>query len=182
MEKKQKEMEETMETVEGEVGDEEEIVEEPNVEEESQVNSLQEMEKETERWKDRCARLQADFTNYKRRAEKEKTEYISLGIKKLAMDVLPVIDNLERAVEAGDEENPYLTGVILIEKQVKELLEKYNIVVMDALEKPFDPNIHHAVFVEKVDGVEPGQITEVLQKGYMMGEEVLRPAMVKVSE
>ncbi|MDO5713581.1 MAG: nucleotide exchange factor GrpE [Tissierellia bacterium] len=146
------------------------------------VEEVSEENEEVERWKDRCARLQADFTNYKRRAEREKKEYIGLGIKKLAMDFLPAIDNLERAIEAGDDENPYLAGVILIEKQLKEILDKHNIKAMDAFEKPFDPNFHHAVFVEEVEGVEPGIVTEVLQKGYMMGDEVIRPAMVKVSQ
>lgn len=137
---------------------------------------------EAQRWMDRAARLQADFTNYKRRAENEKKEYIDLGVKKLAMDFLAAVDNLERAVDACEDDNPYLAGFQMIEKQIMEILEKHGIVPMDPLDKAFDPNFHHAVLVEEKEGVEGGIVIEVLQKGYMIKDGVLRPAMVKVSQ
>lgn len=178
MEKKREDIpEEEVEQKDPEVS-EEGVEEEKPEEAEPKVD----FEAEAERWKDRCARLQADFTNYKRRSENEKKEYIGLGVKKLAGDLLPVVDNLERAVEAGDEDNPYLAGVKLIEKQIKEILEKHDIKPMEAMDQPFDPNFHHAVMVEEAEGKESGVVIDVMQKGYIIGDTVLRPAMVKVSQ
>ncbi len=131
---------------------------------------------------DKFMRLQADFVNFKRRAEKEKTQYVDLGVSKLANSLLPVIDNFERSMDAETEHDGFYEGVVLIKDQLLSVLKANNVVEMEALGKKFDPNFHHAVMTEKSEKYEEGIVTEVLQKGYLINDKVLRPAMVKVSE
>lgn len=149
----------------------EEIIEE-NLEEETDENDL---------LKESFARLQADFVNYKRRTEQEKSDYLDLGVSKVIIDILPIVDNFERALEVK-EDSKFYEGVEMIYTQIKGLLDKNGVEEIESLNEKFDPNIHHAVFVEEVDGLDSDIVTEVLQKGYRLGEKVLRPAMVKVSQ
>ncbi len=163
----------------------EEVIEE-NFEEEQEVlkeptEAEEPKEDEALRWKEQAARLQADFTNYRRRVEEEKKTFVSLGVKKIALDILGVMDNLERAVDASGDAS-LDEGVGLIAKQMKDVLARHEIVEMEAEGMAFDPMKHHAVLVESVEGKDPDQVIDVLQKGYMIGDEVLRPAMVKVSQ
>lgn len=132
--------------------------------------------------KDQFMRLQADFANFKRRSAAEKTEYIELGVKKIAMDVLPVLDNFERALESATEKNAFYDGIEMIMAQLKEALKKEGITEMEALGQPFDPNLHHAVLTAPSQEYAADYVIEVLQKGYLMNEKPLRPAMVKVSQ
>lgn len=145
------------------------------------TEALESKEDEAAQWKEQAARLQADFTNYRRRIENEKKTFVSLGVKKIALDILEVMDNLERAVDASGDAS-LNEGVGLIAKQLRDILARHEIVEMEAEEAPFDPMKHHAVLVESVEGKDPDQVIDVLQKGYMIGDEVLRPAMVKVSQ
>lgn len=149
----------------------EEIIEE-NLKEETDENDL---------LKESFARLQADFVNYKRRTEQEKSDYLDLGVSKVIIDILPIVDNFERALEVK-EDSKFYEGVEMIYTQIKGLLDKNGVEEIESLNEKFDPNIHHAVFVEEVDGLDSDIVTEVLQKGYRLGEKVLRPAMVKVSQ
>lgn len=145
----------------------------------------QDSDKENEKYaalEDNFVRLQADFVNYKRRTEQERKDYIELGSKKVLNELLTVIDNFERAIEAHTNEESFKEGVELIYKQLLELLNKNNVTEMKCLNEKFDPEFHHAVLVEEKQGVEEGIIIDVLQKGYLIGEKVLRPAMVKVSQ
>lgn len=151
--------------------DSEEIIEE-NLKEETDENDL---------LKESFARLQADFVNYKRRTEQEKSDYLDLGVSKVIIDILPIVDNFERALEVK-EDSKFYEGVEMIYTQIKGLLDKNGVEEIESLNEKFDPNIHHAVFVEEVDGLDSDIVTEVLQKGYRLGEKVLRPAMVKVSQ
>lgn len=141
-----------------------------------------EQDSKYEELEDKFIRLQADFSNFKRRTSNEKTEYIELGVKKLGMDLLAVMDNFERALENAKEEDPFYQGIEMIMNQFLEVLKKNNIVPMDALGKKFNPNYHHAVLVEPSEEYESDHVIEVLQKGYLINEKTLRPAMVKVSE
>ena len=154
--------------------------EEVEIEEDNQ-NSDEENEKYAA-LEDNFVRLQADFVNYKRRTEQERKDYIELGSKKVLNELLTVIDNFERAIEAHTNEESFKEGVELIYKQLLELLNKNNVTEMKCLNEKFDPEFHHAVLVEEKQGVEEGIIIDVLQKGYLIGEKVLRPAMVKVSQ
>ena len=160
-----------------EVEDNEENV---NIEDEVAEETF-ETDEESEQIKDSFIRLQADFANYKRRTEEEKKDYLNLGVTKVINDVLPIVDNFERALEVK-EDTKFYEGVEMIYTQIKGLLDKNGVEEIEALNAKFDPNFHHAVFAEEVKGVEPDTVTEVLQKGYKIGEKVLRPAMVKVSQ
>ncbi|NLY08636.1 MAG: nucleotide exchange factor GrpE [Tissierellia bacterium] len=126
-------------------------------------------------------RLQADFKNYKMRSEKERGELVSFGIKRLSNELLPVIDNFERALkEDVGKEDAFYQGISLIYDQLMTVLADNKIKPMDSLGEPFDPEKHHAVFLEEVEGIELDCVSEVLQKGYLFEDQVLRPAMVKV--
>ncbi|MDO5037058.1 MAG: nucleotide exchange factor GrpE [Tissierellia bacterium] len=164
----------------------EEEVQETASQEDQEAGSLGQEEpedKELEKVKDQFLRLQADYSNYKRRTENERQEYYKLGVEKLALGLLEVLDNFDRALETGeDKEDAFYEGMSLISKQLYGILEKNNIVEIEAINQDFDPNHHHAVLVEEVEGVEEGKVVEVLQKGYLYGDKVIRPAMVKVSQ
>ncbi|WP_243136921.1 nucleotide exchange factor GrpE [Alkaliphilus serpentinus] len=145
---------------------------------------LVEKEDEAKDCLNRLTRLQADFINYKKRVEKEKSEIYQYANEKLAEDLLSIIDNLERAVTAASEEdksNKLFQGIQLVMKQLTDTLGRHGIEEIDALNKPFDMNLHHAVVQEEADA-EADIVTEVFQKGYKINNKVLRPAMVKVAK
>ena len=130
-------------------------------------------------------RLQADFTNYKKRVEKEKSEIFLYASEKLACELLESIDNLERAVEQKQEstDNDVLRkGIELVLRKMKETFTRHNIKEIDAMGKPFDSNLHHAVMQEEESDVEANMVIAVLQKGYTINGKVIRPSMVKVSK
>lgn len=142
----------------------------------------EDQDEELEKMKDQFIRLQADFQNYKRRAEKDRINYMNMGLEKLALELLPVIDNFERAIDSAENHDPFYDGIVLIERSLVEALNKFEIKEIDCLNKPFDPNFEHAVLLSEEEGVESGLVTEVLQKGYTIDGKVLRPAVVKVSK
>ena len=162
----------------------EEILQDPK-EEEVILNfksKIKEKEQELEDLQTKLTRLQADFQNYKRRTENDKALSINYGIESIAIDILPVLDNFQRALSTSeDKEDLFYTGISMIEKQFIEALAKNNIVEIEALGKEFDPNFHHAVSTLESEE-ESGIIIEVLQKGYSIKEKVIRPAMVIVSQ
>lgn len=131
---------------------------------------------------DKFMRLQADFANYKRRTEAQKTEYVELGVKKIVNDLLPVLDNFERALDSIGEKDSTYDGILMIKNQLTDVLKKEGIVEMKALGEEFDPTYHHAVLTEDSDEYDSGYVIEVLQKGYLINDKTLRPAMVKVSQ
>lgn len=127
-------------------------------------------------------RVQADFDNYRRRNQGVRAEAFDDGARAFATTLLPVLDNLERAIAAAQESaDPSLkAGVELVYRQLNEAFEKRGITVIDRLGERFDPNLENAVMQGSADEGEPGAVCEVLQKGYRMGSAVLRHAMVKV--
>ncbi|OLN30484.1 nucleotide exchange factor GrpE [Desulfosporosinus metallidurans] len=133
---------------------------------------------------DHLLRLQAEFDNYRKRTLKEKTEIIKYASERLVGELLPVLDNFERAASAA-QINPDFTsfsqGVEMILRQLQTALSKEGLKAMDAVGQPFDPNLHDAVL--RVDSEEHPEntVVEELQKGYFLKEKVLRPSMVKVS-
>ena len=126
-------------------------------------------------------RLMADFQNYKRRTEKEKSDIYAFANEKIVSELLNVIDNFERALDAGNEGDSFVEGMNLIFKQLQGVLEKAGVVEIEALGREFDPNFHHAVMTEDSEEYESGKITAVLQKGYLLNNKVMRPSMVKVA-
>lgn len=150
--------------------------------EKSLQDLLKEKELESQDYQNRLQRLQADFINYKKRVEKEKSEIYQYGTEKIALDLLTIIDGLERALSTEDEnrKDGFYEGIQLILKQFIDTLDKHGIKEIEALNKPFDLNLHHAVMKEETD-VESNIVIEVFQKGYTIHNKVLRPTMVKVS-
>ena len=126
-------------------------------------------------------RLMADFQNYKRRTEKEKNDIYAFANEKIVSELLNVIDNFERALDAGDSGDSFVEGMNLIFKQLQGVLEKAGVVEIEALGRDFDPNFHHAVLTEDSAEYESGKVTGVLQKGYLLNNKVIRPSMVKVA-
>ena len=131
---------------------------------------------------DRILRLQADFENFRRRTAKEKEELAAVITQNLLTDLLPLLDNFERAmaVEQSDGE-AFQKGVEMIFTQLREVMEKHGLEHIEAEGKPFDPNVHQAVMRVENPDVEDGTITQVLQKGYQAKGRVIRPAMVQVA-
>lgn len=135
------------------------------------------------------ARRQADFENYRKRIERERGEAHSRVVADVARKLLPVVDNLARALEAektvesseSREFRHFLHGVQLISKQLNDVLESLGIQPIASVGERFDPHIHEAVVTEPSDKYEPDTVTEELARGYRIGDRLLRPAMVKVS-
>ncbi len=125
-------------------------------------------------------RMLAEYANYKRRTEQEKESIGQFSKSEVLRELLPSLDNLERAVDAPDGPE-YKKGVDMTILQLKGLLEKLGLSEIEAKGQAFDPEIHHAVMREDADGVEADTVTEVFQKGYKVGDRVIRPAMVKVA-
>ena len=125
-------------------------------------------------------RMLAEYANYKRRTEQEKEALGQFTTAQVLQKMLPVLDNLERAAAAPEGEG-YKAGVEMVLRGLLQTVEQLGVQEIAADGQPFDPQLHNAVAREDADGVEPDTVTLVLQKGYKMGERVLRPAMVKVA-
>ena len=146
------------------------------------VDSESEIEKKKfEEVNNKLMRLQADFLNYKSRTEKEKVKYYNDAIKDLVCEMLPILDNFERALENLDSDKNLSQGVEMILNQFKNLLNKYGVEEIDSLGKKFDPNLHHGVSTEESEEEEE-TVIEVFQKGYKLKDKIIRPSMVKISK
>lgn len=135
---------------------------------------------------DKLLREKAEQINYRRRKDEEVTRMLKYANEDLVMEMLPIIDNFESAIKMDDqnledEVSKFLQGFKMIYCNLVSILEKFDAKPIDGNNKPFDPAYHQAVMTEKSD-MEPGMIIEVLRKGYILKDKVLRPAMVKVSE
>jgi len=143
-----------------------------------------ELERLLEEQQQRVLRAQADFDNFRKRTIKEKEELGQYASMKLVGQLLPVVDNFERAIgaskESGDFES-FSKGVDMIFRQLSQLLEQEGLQTMDTVGQPFNPEFHQAVMTVESDEYEEGTVVEELQKGYVLKDRVLRPAMVKVS-
>jgi len=140
---------------------------------------------ERDQFRDRLLRTQAEFDNYRKRVERERLETIERAAESVLRDVLPVVDDLERALDAepGNEAAAsYRRGVELIHRQLTELLTRRGVRPIETVGKDFDPHLHQAVSSEPVPGAREGEIVQELRRGYMLGERLLRPAMVKVAQ
>ena len=162
-----------------------ESAEEQQSEDSKEESNSEEKSKEEESFETKYLRMAADFQNFKRRTEEEKTRIYTNANEKFAVDLLEVLDNFERAIEQ-DKKNEanaqFLKGMEMILKQLKDVLNKNNIEEIEALGTEFDPNFHHAVAMESSDKYDKGCVTEVMQKGYKINDRVIRPSMVKVAE
>ncbi len=136
--------------------------------------------------KDASLRAQADAQNVKRRAEQDVEKARKFALEQFSKELLPVMDNLERALEAApaNEElvRPIAEGVELTLKSFADAMKKFKIEVVDPLGEPFDPQFHQAMSMVENPEVEPNTVTLVMQKGYILNDRLLRPAMVMVSK
>lgn len=132
----------------------------------------------------RFLRVQADFDNFRRRTQKEKEELGQYASMKLIGQLLPVVDNFGRAIDAaksGGEVESFAKGVDMIFRQLEQVLEQEGLKAMDTVGEAFNPDFHQAIMQVESEEHEEGIIVEEIQKGYMLKDKVLRPAMVKVS-
>ena len=129
----------------------------------------------------RYIRLMADFQNYKKRVEKEKKDLYSYANEKLVAEMLPVLDNFERALEQETGGDGFKEGMDMIFKQLGDVLTKAGLAEIAALDEVFDPNVHNAVMTEDSEQYESGKVSGVMQKGYTLNGKVIRPSMVKVA-
>jgi len=151
----------------------------------AQDEALAAKAQEVERLQDRLVRLQAEFENYKKRMVREKAEFLKFAAEGLLLELLPVLDNLERAIASARAETAgreaVVEGIDMIARLFRATLEKAGVKPMDAVGKPFDPSLHQAVAQVESPGEEDNVVVGEIQKGYLLEGRVLRAAMVKVS-
>jgi molecular chaperone GrpE len=127
-------------------------------------------------------RAVAEFQNFKKRLERDReTDQVAMKAD-LITKVLPILDDLERALQSRPPDDSWFNGIELIQRKLQSMLEAEGVRRMEAEGTAFDPNFHEAISQEPVDGAESGQVVAVVQNGYMLGERVIRPAQVKVAE
>ena len=148
---------------------------------------LEEANKKIKELEEEVLKAKADNINYRKRKDEEVSKMLEFANEDIVKDILPSIDNFERAINLDDDNlddelSKFLAGFKMIYCHLVEVLEKYDVKAIDDKGKAFDPKLHQAVLTEKVEGVESGMVVEVMQKGYMLKDKVIRPAMVKVSE
>lgn len=162
------------------------VTDETETTEEDEVTKLkEELEKKDEeiaKLKNAYAMAYADTENTRKRLINDYETKQKYHIQSFAKEVLPVLDNCERALAQATQDEAYRKGVEMIYNQLKACLEKEGVTEIEAVGQPFDGNWHQALMSETKEGVEPGMVTEVLQKGYKLKDRILRAAMVKVSE
>jgi molecular chaperone GrpE len=142
------------------------------------------LRREAQEMRDLAQRKQAEFENYRRRVERERAELSRHAGFDLVREILPVLDNLERAIQASQsspEEN-FRAGVEIIHRQFQEILARLGLSEVESEGKPFDPHVHEAVTRVETDEHPEGVVVEVLQKGYLFGDRLVRPAMVSVAQ
>lgn len=148
---------------------------------EEELKRLQELADEHQA---RTLRVQADYDNFRRRTQKEKEELAQYATAKLVTELLPVLDNFERALatpSAGVDAEAFIKGVNMIFRQLEGVLKNEGLTAMEVVGQPFNPEYHQAIMQVESEEHEEGIVTEEVQKGYLLKDKVLRPAMVKVS-
>ena len=136
---------------------------------------------ENQQLKDRYLRTLADFENFRKRNEREKADFFRHAMGAVLRDILPVLDNFDRALEHAEEGDEFHKGVLLIYKQLFDVLQKHGLKAIEEVGVHFDPNIHEGVIREEDASVPSHTVVAVLQKGYFLHDRLLRPAMVKVA-
>ena len=152
-------------------------------------SELKRVETENGDLKNQLARRQADFENYRKRVDRERNETYNRVVAEIATKLLPVSDNLKRALETeasveaaeSDEFRHCLSGVDLIWKQLNGVLETLGVKPIPAVGEPFDPHVHEAVVTEATDEYEPDTVIQEIVAGYRLGDKLIRPALVKVA-
>jgi molecular chaperone GrpE len=148
------------------------------------TDQVSDLQRERDDYYDRWLRKTAEFENYRKRVDRERREQADQHVVDILLDLLTVVDDFDRAltVEAGEDAAAYRKGVELIHAKLHDLLRKRGVRPIEALGKEFDPNVHQAVLHESSPGHDEGEVIGELRRGYMMGDRLLRPAMVKVAK
>jgi molecular chaperone GrpE len=151
---------------------------------EALVAEIAELRHERDELRDQLLRKAADFDNYRKRVERDRREMVELAAQDLLSELLPVIDDFERALEAdvAPGAESYRDGVELIYKQLQDLLKKRSVTPIEAVGTDFDPHVHQAVVHEDSTTHRDGEVIAELRRGYRLGDRLLRPAMVKVAK
>jgi molecular chaperone GrpE len=154
----------------------------PQQQDEQQPDPLEELRRERDALQDRLLRTAAEFDNYRKRMDRERRDLAEYTAGEVMTELLPIIDNLERALQAAAPDDPLRKGVELIHRQMLDMLRKRGVKPIEALGADFDPNFHQAVIHEASAEHREGEVMEELQRGYVVGDRLLRPAMVKVAK
>lgn len=145
---------------------------------------IQALREERDRCHDRLLRKTAEFDNYRKRTDRERREQADRTVSELLLELVAIIDDFDRALNADvhrDSVEAYRQGVELIHRQILELLKRRKVRPIDAVGADFDPHLHQAVTTETAEGRRDGEVLEELRRGYLIGERLLRPSMVKVA-
>ncbi|MCF7901490.1 nucleotide exchange factor GrpE [Candidatus Woesearchaeota archaeon] len=138
------------------------------------------IKKEYDSIKNSLLRLQAEFDNFRKRTESEKSKFVNLASKEVVKKILPIIDNFELALESHEEKSNFYKGIEMIYSQLKEVIDEEGVEIINSM-GDFNPNIHEAILVEESEKSH-NQVIEILQNGYKLGDYVLRHAKVKITK
>ena len=149
-----------------------------------ETGSAEALQKERDDLYDRLLRKTAEFDNFRKRVERDRKEMIDWAAADVIGDLLSIVDDFDRALEAPApaEAQSFKAGLELIQRQLAELLKKRGVSTVEALGADFDPHMHQAVAYEEVAGAREGEVVGVMAKGYKLGDRLLRPALVKVAK
>lgn len=156
----------------------------PELSLEALQTELETLKQQSMSYFDRWQRERADFANYKKRMERERSESYQRAALDTIIKLIPIIDDFERAMTGMPEdfsEHPWISGISLIQRKFEKLLDDHNVSRIDPEGEPFDPSRHEAISMESSDTVESGRVIATLQKGYAAEDRILRPALVKVA-
>lgn len=148
------------------------------------TDPLSTLKRERDALQDRLLRTAAEFDNYRKRVDRDRRDQADFAVADALADLLPIMDNLDLALNAmaGDEATPYRKGIELIHQQMADLLRKRGVKAIEAVGADFDPNFHQSVIHEVSPDHREGEVMSELRRGYMLGERLLRPSMVKVAK
>ena len=177
-----KDLKETNEKDDEQIDEKEEVNEDEIDKVEITKEEIEAMNKKINDSKELYLRAQAELVNYRKRKDEEISRTLKYCNENLISEILPVIDNFERALSQESSDQKLLDGINMVYGSLKSILLNYGLQEMDCLDKPFDPNFHQAVTTESVSDKDDDIVLEVLQKGYMFKDKILRPAMVKVNK
>ncbi len=149
--------------------------------EEIENEKFKKLESDLKSEKDKYLRLFAEYDNYRKRTSKEKMESYGDATAKTISEILPIIDNFERAIEVPCSDENYQKGIEMIFSQLMDIIKKIGVQEIESLNKPFDPSLHNAIKQVENEELESNIVCEVFQKGYKLGDRVIRYAMVSVN-
>lgn len=175
---KQEEIEETQPSAE----EMPETAEQPSDEREALIQQLKDAESKVVEYKDGWARTQAEFQNFRKRVDRDNESFRASTKGDIIKKVLPVLDDLERALQNRPADDAWASGIELVARKFQNILEMEGVKKIEAKGAAFDPNFHEAISHESSEEVESGCVIDVVQNGYVIGERVVRPALVRVAQ